>query len=174
MIGNQINSKWIERAVISFPNDLISDQFKFFDLTASLVGGGGGVYNEQTKTRAVRPSRDEEMERFEGHGLGVLNPLNVNSVLIDESNTTASWRSRPTNCVEAFRAWSTNYLVTGPDGQPRLGDHKSQACRGEGCLCVPRWMRPYGWRNGRWQALDGSWWFVYVYFSFSSPSWWTT
>jgi hypothetical protein len=27
----------MERAVISFPNDLISNQFKFFDLTASLV-----------------------------------------------------------------------------------------------------------------------------------------
>ena len=56
--------------------------------------------------------------------MGVFNPLNVNSVLIDESNTTASCWSRPMDCVEAFWALSTNYLITGPDGQPRLGDYK--------------------------------------------------
>ena len=65
---------------------------------------GGAVYNEQPKTRAVASSRDEEMERFKGHGFGVFNPLNVNSVLIDESNTTASCRSRSMDCFEAFRA----------------------------------------------------------------------
>ncbi len=62
MIGNQINSKWIERAVISFPNDLISDQFKFFDLTASLVWGGGEGYTMSKRRRG--PLGRVEMRRW--------------------------------------------------------------------------------------------------------------